>query len=100
MKNRQNGKKIVKQFFEFSSILGQSECTKPPLACLVDDGASFDTWGSWGRVNSADTRVLRFVLIYCDSGAALADFFTLMKMLSNVNFISMAIKKRFLSLLK
>ena len=33
------------------------------------------------------------VRLFCDSGTALADFFTFMKMLPNVSFISMAIKK-------
>ena len=54
-----------------------------------------DPWDPWGQINSGDIRVLIFVLIFCVSSAALANFFTFMKMLSNVNFISMAIKKVF-----
>ena len=54
-----------------------------------------DPWDPWGQINSGDIRVLIFVLIFCVGSAALANFFTYMKMLSNVNFISMAIKKVF-----
>ena len=35
--------------------------------------------------------------MFCDTGAALANFFTFMKMLPNVSFKSMVIKKVFLS---
>ena len=31
--------------FKYSAIWGQSYCTKPPMAFLVDAGASFDTPG-------------------------------------------------------
>ena len=35
--------------------------------------------------------------LFCDSGAALVDFLTFMKMLPNISFISMVIKQVFLS---
>ena len=44
------------------------------------------------RVNSGDTTASRFVLIFCDGGAALADFSHFYENVTNVNFLSMAIK--------
>ena len=43
----------------------------------MDAGASFDTPGTpdGKYVNCGETRVLRFLLIFCDCGATLADFF-------------------------
>ena len=45
-------------------------------------------WDPWGRVNSGDTRVLRFVTV-----APPGRFFTFMKMLPNFSFIIKVIKK-------
>ena len=53
-------------------------------------------WGPCGRLNSGVICIWKINQLFCDSGAALVDFFTLMKMLPNVSFISMAIKKVFL----
>ena len=54
-------------------------------------------WGSWGRLSSGVICISKIYQLFCDSGAALVDFFKLMKMLPNVSFISMVIKKVFLS---
>ena len=54
-------------------------------------------WGPWERQSSGVICIWKIYQLFCDSGAALADFFTSMKMLPNVSFISMAIKKVFLS---
>ena len=54
-------------------------------------------WGPWGRLSSGVICIWKIYQLFCDSGAALVDFFTLMKMLPNVSFISMVIKKVFLS---
>ena len=54
-------------------------------------------WGPWGRQSSGVICIWKIYQLFCDSGAALADFFTFMKMLPNVSFISMVIKKVFLS---
>lgn len=51
----------------------------------------------WGRQSSGVICTWKIYQLFCDSGAALADFFTFMKMLPNVSFISMVIKKVFLS---
>ena len=56
-------------------------------------------WGPWGRQSSGVICIWKIYQLFCDSGAALADFFTSMKMLPNVSFISMVIKKVFLSVL-
>jgi hypothetical protein len=39
---------VFLDFFKYSSIWGQSQRTKPQLACLVDTGASLDTPGTLG----------------------------------------------------
>ena len=54
-------------------------------------------WGPWGRLSSGVICISKIYQLFCDSGAALVDFFKLMKMLPNVSFISMVIKKVFLS---
>ena len=54
-------------------------------------------WGPWGCLSSGVICIWKIYQLFCDSGAALVDFFTLMKMLPNVSFISMVIKKVFLS---
>ena len=54
-------------------------------------------WGPWGRQSSGVICIWKIYQLFCDSGAALVDFFKLMKMLPNVSFISMVIKKVFLS---
>ena len=53
--------------------------------------------GPWGRQSSGVICIWKIYQLFCDSGAALVDFFKLMKMLPNVSFISMVIKKVFLS---
>ena len=45
-------------------------------------------WGPWGRLSSGVICISKIYQLFCDSGAALADFFTFMKMLPNVSFIS------------
>ena len=54
-------------------------------------------WGPWGHLSSGVICIWKIYQLFCDSGAALVDFFTLMKMLPNVSLISMFIKKMFLS---
>ena len=54
-------------------------------------------WGPWGRQSSGVICIWKIYQLFCEIGAALADFFCFMKMLPNVSFISMAIKKVFLS---
>ena len=54
-------------------------------------------WGPWGRLSRRVICISKIYQLFCDSGAALVDFFKLMKMLPNVSFISMVIKKVFLS---
>ena len=54
-------------------------------------------WGPWGRLSSGVICIWKIYQLFCDSGATLVDFFKLMKMLPNVSFISMVIKKVFLS---
>ena len=55
------------------------------------------SWGPWGHLSSRVISIWKIYQLFCDNGAALVDFFTLMKMLPNASFISMAIKKVFLS---
>ena len=45
---------VFLDIFEYSSILGQSQRTKPQLACLVDPGACFDTPGTPGDASIAE----------------------------------------------
>ena len=52
-------------------------------------------WGPWGRQSSGVICIWKIFQLFCDSGAALVDFFILMKMLPNVCFIGMVIKKVF-----
>ena len=54
-------------------------------------------WGPWGHQSSGVICIWKIYQLFCDSGAALVDFFKLMKMLPNVSFISRVIKKVFLS---
>ena len=54
-------------------------------------------WGPWGHQSSGVICISKIYQLFCDSGAALVDFFKLMKVLPNVSFISMVIKKVFLS---
>ena len=54
-------------------------------------------WKPWGHQSSGVICIWKIYQLFCDSGATLADFFTFMKMLPNVSFISMVIKKVFLS---
>ena len=54
-------------------------------------------WGPCGRLSSGVICISKIYQLFCDSGAALVDFFKLMKMLPIVSFISMVIKKVFLS---
>ena len=54
-------------------------------------------WGPSGHLSSWVICISKIYQLFCDSGAALADFFTFMKMLPNVSFISMDIKKVFLT---
>jgi hypothetical protein len=54
-------------------------------------------WGPWERQSSEVICISKIYQLFCDSGAALVDFFKLMKMLPNVSFISMVIKNVFLS---
>ena len=65
----------------------------------MDNFASLDTPGEPGGVKVVELSAFEKYTyqLFCDSGAALADFFTFMKMLPNVSFISMVIKKVFLS---
>ena len=37
-------------------------------------------WGPWGRLSSGVICIWKIYQLFCDSGAALADFFTFMKM--------------------
>ena len=50
-------------------------------------------WDLWERINSGDTRVLRFDLIFFVTVAPPGGFFTFMEMLPNVSFIIKTIKK-------
>ena len=52
-------------------------------------------WGPWGRQSSGVICIWKIYQLFCDSGAALVDFFTFMQMLPNVSFIIMVIKKSF-----
>ena len=52
----------------------------------------------WGPQSIGVICIWKKYQLFCDSGAALADFFIYMKMLPNVSFICMVIKKVFLSL--
>ena len=69
------GKKCQKtavflDIFEYSSIWGQYQRTKPQMARLVDPGASFDTPGTPG--GGSIQKISRFqhlVLIYLSGGA-------------------------------
>ena len=45
---------VFLNIFKYTSILGQSEHTKPQLACLVDPGAYFDTHGTPGGESIAE----------------------------------------------
>ena len=54
-------------------------------------------WLPQGRQSSGVIYIWKIYQLFCDSGAALADFFTFMKMLPNVSFISMVITEVFLS---
>ena len=54
-------------------------------------------WGPWRRLSSGVICISKIHQVFCDSGAALVDFFKLMKMLPNISLISMIIKKVFLS---
>ena len=56
-------KKYVKiEFFEYSSIWGQSQGTKPQMVCLVDPGASFDTPGVSG--GGSIQKISRFQYLF------------------------------------
>ena len=54
-------------------------------------------WEPWGHQSSGVICIWKIYHLFCDSCAALADFFTFIKMLPNVSFIRMVIKKVFLS---
>ena len=54
-------------------------------------------WGPWGRQSSGVICISKIYQLFCDSGTALAYFFTFKKMLPNVSFIRMVIKKVFFS---
>ena len=49
--------------------------------------------GPWGCQSSGDICIWKIYQLFFDSGAALADFFTFMKVLANVSFISIRIPK-------
>ena len=54
---------------------------------------SWHPWGPWGCLSSGVICIWKIYQLFCDNGTALVDFFTLMKMLPYVNFISTVIKK-------
>ena len=72
---------VFQRLFNFTSILVH------PTSKFIW-GIFLHPWDSWGWFNSGDSIVTWLVLILCDSGNALVDFFTFMKMLPNVDFIS------------
>ena len=51
-------------------------------------------WGPWGRQSSGVICIWKIYQLVCDSGASLADFFTFMKMLPIVSFISSMVAKK------
>ena len=53
-------------------------------------------WGPWGRQSSGVIWIWKLFQLFWNGGAVLVDFFTFIKMVSNVSFNSMAIKKVFL----
>ena len=85
LKNCQNWKKnhqkkhVFLEFFQrllnFASILAHK------ISKFEFSGCWHIFWYPWdlyGHVNSGDTRVLIFFVIFCDGGAALTDFFSLL----------------------
>ena len=76
-------------FFEVCDFQAQFQRTKLPNSNSVDNFASLDTPGEPGGVKVVELSAFEKYTyqLFCDSGAALADFFTFMKMLPNVSFI-------------
>ena len=67
-----------------------------PNSNLVDNFVSLDTPGDPGGVKVVELSAFeKKYQLFFDIAAALADFFTFMKMLPNVCFVSMVIKKCF-----
>ena len=61
---------VFLDLFEYSSIWGQYQRTKPQMACLVEPGASFDTPGTPGGGSIQQvSRFQHLFLIYLSGGA-------------------------------
>ena len=92
MKNRKNQKKIIKNacfltifriFFNFGSILEHQT-----VACLVDDGTSFETPGLLG-VYSGDILIFIFVLIFLYDSTIWRFFFKFFKLKPDITLIDL-----------
>ena len=87
-------------FFDgFSKFLSFRSNSSAPNCHIQLSGQfrfSRHSWGPRGRLSSGVICIWKIYQLFCDSGAALADFFIFMKMLPNVSLISMVIKKVFL----
>ena len=94
-KNHQNWRKNVKKtcflrlfwiFFKLGAILAHQ------TSCCMFSGSwriFWHPWDPWGRINSGDTRVLRFVFDFFACQCPLADFFILLKLKPDVTFIDL-----------
>ena len=98
LKNRQNWKKIIKKrcflkvfrrFFNFGSILVHQTSNGVFSGCWRIFWHPLDTWG---RINSGDTVVSRFVFDICVPQRHLAIFFILFKLQPDITFIYLTIK--------
>ena len=68
------------------AILAQRENS---FICEKKNVIFWHPWDPWGRINSGDTRVLRFVFDFFACQCPLADFFILLKLKPDVTFIDL-----------
>ena len=66
---------VFLDIFEYSSIWGQSQRSKPQMACLVDPGASFDTPGTPGGGSIQKESRFQCLFLRFLSGGAPYNFF-------------------------
>ena len=92
-KNLQNQQKLSKYagsffFFLIFFNFGWKLALKRIMVVILRSfGFFWHPWHPWGRLSSWDIWVLRFVWIFCYSGAAWRIFFISIKMISHVSFI-------------
>ena len=90
---------VFLDIFEYSSIWGQSQRTKPYMACLVDPGASFDTPGTPGSASIVEISAFQYLfLIFLYDSATWRIFFTILKLKPDVTFINLTCIKVAISL--